>query len=97
MGDFFDDKRIWILGGICAAAGVAIGLLLAPLTHGITITLWSNNAFGFGSGKNFSHSTTGGSSRHRLILNKNNSASERDSAGAVKKDKKRHDCCGKKH
>ncbi len=95
MGDFFDDKRILILGGICAAAGVAIGLLLAPLTHGITITLWSNNALG--SGKNFSHSTTGGSSRHRLVLNKNNSASAHASANPGKKKKEHRDCCSKKH
>ncbi len=95
MEDFFDDKRIWILGGICAAAGVAIGLLLAPLTHGITITLWSNNALG--SGKNFSHSTTGGSSRHRLVLNKNNSANARATAKSGKKEKKHRDCCGRKH
>ncbi|MFT3983354.1 MAG: hypothetical protein QM697_05575 [Lachnospiraceae bacterium] len=94
MGDFFDDKRILVLGGICAAAGVAIGLLLAPLTHGITITLWSNNALG--SGKNLSHSTTGGSSRHRLVLNKNNSASAHASANAGKKKKKHRDCCSKK-
>lgn len=96
MEELFEDKRIWIIGAACALVGVVVGLFLAPLTHGITINMWSNNAIG--SGKNFTHSTTGGNSQHRLASNKNNSA--KASAKASKADKKKsghHNCCSGKH
>lgn len=91
MEDFLNDKKIWFLGGLCVAAGVAVGLILAPLTHGINITLWSNNAFG--SGRNVSYTTVDGHSQHKPLINKNNSAS----ANASRADKKKQGCCNKKH
>lgn len=91
MEDFLNDKRIWFLGGLCVAAGVAIGLILAPFTHGISITLWSNNAVG--SGRNVSHTSADGHSRHKPLIHKNNSAS----AKASKTDKKNQCCCNKRH
>lgn len=34
---------VWIAAGICTMLGVLIGLLSAPLTHGITICCGNNN------------------------------------------------------
>lgn len=34
-------RELWLLGGFCLFAGIAIGLLQAPWTHGVTIG--SNN------------------------------------------------------
>lgn len=33
----------WLIGAICLFAGICIGLLTAPLTHGIEIGIGSNN------------------------------------------------------
>lgn len=33
--------NLWLVGGICLFAGIAYGLLKAPMTHGVTIG--SNN------------------------------------------------------
>lgn len=51
MREFFEDlfigeveinkRELWMLGGLCFFAGIAIGLLKAPWTHGVTIG--SNN------------------------------------------------------
>lgn len=34
-------REVWLLSGLCLFAGIAIGLLNAPWTHGVTIG--SNN------------------------------------------------------
>ena len=42
-GDLTISKgNLWLIGGICLLAGVVYGLLLAPITHGVTIG--SNNS-----------------------------------------------------
>lgn len=33
----------WLIGAVCLLAGICIGLLTAPLTHGIEIGLFSHN------------------------------------------------------
>lgn len=33
----------WLIGAICLLAGICIGLLTAPLTHGIEIGIGSHN------------------------------------------------------
>ncbi|HOO28953.1 MAG TPA: hypothetical protein PLU43_10860 [Lachnospiraceae bacterium] len=63
MTEIFEDKKVWLFGILCVAAGVALGLLFAPLTHGIRISLWSNNALG--SGKLVSYMSEGGSNSHK--------------------------------
>lgn len=93
MEDFLNDKKVWFLGGLCVAAGVAVGLVLAPLTHGISITLWSNNAYG--TGRDVTFTTLDGRSQHKPLINKNNSASAK--AKASKPDRQKHACRNKKN
>ncbi|MCM1251466.1 MAG: hypothetical protein NC321_01475 [Clostridium sp.] len=43
-GDVILSKReCWLIGAILVLVGVAVGLIHAPLTHGINITIGSNN------------------------------------------------------
>lgn len=75
--DWLEDKKLWIFGIICAVAGMGIGLLIAPITHGISVPVFSNNAFGRGKVVNGQGSRNG--------IAKNNRASRIQ--GACKKEK----------
>lgn len=47
-------KECWLIGIILVLAGITIGLLNAPLTHGVNLSLfshnWSNNGNNNGNG-----------------------------------------------
>ena len=43
-----DKKDGWLIGAILLLTGVAIGLINAPLTHGVNISIASNNGDGSG-------------------------------------------------
>lgn len=36
-------RECWLIGAIFVLVGIAVGLIHAPLTHGINITIGSNN------------------------------------------------------
>ena len=36
-------KECWLIGAIFVLVGIAVGFMNAPLTHGINITIGSNN------------------------------------------------------
>lgn len=51
-----DKKDCWLIGIILLLTGIAIGLINAPLTHGVNISIASNN--GNGSGCNNGNGST---------------------------------------
>ncbi len=81
--NFYDEKKLLIFGGLCIAAGVAIGFILSPVTRGIHVSMWSNNAFG--SGKNTTYMPVGGRDTRRTSINKNNKASAKKTKPVKKK------------
>lgn len=59
-GELTISKReCWMMGAILVLTGIAIGLINAPLTHGVNISLCSNN--GSGNGNNNSGADCNGS------------------------------------
>lgn len=41
-------KELWVVAFVCVLLGVVIGLVKAPLTHGITISCGNNNGNVYG-------------------------------------------------
>ncbi|MDE5931552.1 MAG: hypothetical protein K2H40_03580 [Lachnospiraceae bacterium] len=50
-------KECWLVGLVLVLSGITIGLLKAPLTHGVSITVGSNN--GNNSGNNSTNGNDG--------------------------------------
>ncbi|MBD5457509.1 MAG: hypothetical protein HDR27_02925 [Lachnospiraceae bacterium] len=50
-------KECWLIGLVLVLSGITIGLLKAPLTHGITLTIGSNN--GNNNGNNSANDNNG--------------------------------------
>lgn len=50
-------RELWLIGGLCFFAGIAIGLLKAPWTHGVTIG--SNNGNNNGNNNRGNHADLG--------------------------------------
>lgn len=50
QGEITVSKReCWMAGAILVLTGIALGLVHAPLTHGVNISLFSNNGSGNGN------------------------------------------------
>lgn len=57
QGEITISKReCWMIGAILLLSGIAIGLINAPLTHGVSISLASNN--GSNNGNNSANNNT---------------------------------------
>lgn len=51
QGEITVSKReCWLIGVILLLTGIAIGLINAPLTHGVNISMFSNNGNNSGNG-----------------------------------------------
>lgn len=50
-------KECWLIGLVLVLSGITIGLLKAPLTHGVTLTIGSNN--GNNNGNNSANGNDG--------------------------------------
>ena len=51
QGEITISKRdCWLIGAILVLTGIAVGLVNAPLTHGVNISLCSNNGNNNGNG-----------------------------------------------
>ncbi|MCM1154280.1 MAG: hypothetical protein NC314_11875 [Roseburia sp.] len=49
QGEITLEKKVgWLIGAVLLLTGIAIGLINAPLTHGINISIASNNGNGSG-------------------------------------------------
>lgn len=60
-----DKKDGWLIGAILLLTGVAIGLINAPLTHGINISIASNNGNGSGCNNGNASSCNSGNAEDR--------------------------------
>lgn len=58
QGEITISKReCWLIGLVLVLSGITIGLLKAPLTHGVTLTIGSNN--GNNNGNNSANGNDG--------------------------------------
>lgn len=57
-------KECWLIGTILVLSGITIGLLKAPLTHGVSIAIGSNN--GNNNGNNSANGNDGCGTDHSV-------------------------------
>ncbi|MCM1047886.1 MAG: hypothetical protein NC433_05620 [Clostridiales bacterium] len=61
QGEITVSKReCWLVGIILLLTGIAIGLINAPLTHGVNISMFSNNGNNSGNGNGNGNGTDNG-------------------------------------
>lgn len=82
-------KECWLIGLVLVLSGITIGLLKAPLTHGVSISIGSNN--GNHNGNNSANGNDGCGTSDMA----ENAVKELCKPIAAKKEEKKK--CGKRH